>query len=260
MGDSNTGGVQRGPRVFFWWILDAALIVAILAGFSWMRFIRKQSDIFTPRSITVSAEGKVVTVPDIALLSFSVVKEGSDPKALQDENTAVVNRVLAFVKGEGVSAKDVKTTGYTLSPRYDYDRFTGRSSVYGYTLSQTVSVKIRDFSKIGTLLGKLPDQGVTRIDSFTFAVDDPERYLGEARREAFEKAREKAREMADENGVRLGKVITFNEGGCPGGCPPPYLAVAERAGMGGDQAALLPQVEPGTQEVQVQVSVTYELR
>lgn len=263
MNDKNSSSCCISSRSFFWWVLDVALIVAILAGLSWMRLVRKQSDtIFAARSITVSAEGKAIAVPDIALLTFSVTQEGTDPKALQEENTKVINRTLDFVKSQGVSEKDVKTTSYTLSPRYDYDRTTGRSSVYGYTLSQTAQIKIRDFSKIGPVLGQLPDRGVNRIDSFAFAVDEEDRYLREAREKAFEKAAQKAEEMAAQNGVRLGRVITFTEGSdCFGGCPMAYSAFADGAGMGGaDQGVPAPKVEPGTQEVTAHVSVTYELK
>ena len=89
--------------------------------------------------------------PDVATLSFSVVSEGADPEKLQNDNTDKINKALDFVKSEGVESKDIKTAGYNLSPRYKYDQKTGRSSIDGYTLPQTVIVKIRDLSKVGPL-------------------------------------------------------------------------------------------------------------
>lgn len=248
---------RLGAHRAFWWILDALLVVLILVGFAGARFLREEAATLPGRTITVSAEGKALAVPDIAQLSFSAVSEGKDPKALQDENTVRMNQAIEFVRSEGVPAKDIKTTGYALSPRYDYDRFSGKSSIFGYSLTQTVSVKIRDFAHIGSILGELPRRGINQIESFNFAVDDPEKHLTEARREAFLNAREKAEAMAGANGVRIARVVTFSESG--GGFPPPYLAM-ERGAAVDAQAAPLPRVEPGSQELKVQVSITYEIR
>lgn len=246
--------------MLFWWLLDLVLVVTIIVGFAWAKSLQKQSDAFINRSITVSAEGKAVAVPDIARLMFSVESQGTDPKALQDETARQMNRAIAFLKEQGVGDEDIKTTSFQLFPRYDYDRFTGRTNIFGYTLTQSVSVKIRDFAKIGAVVGSLPAKGVNRIDSFSFDVDDRDGYLSEARDEAFKKAHEKASRMARQNGVRLGKVITFSDSS-DGSVPYPQYERAMGLG-GGDSvpAPVVPTIEPGTSEIVVNVSVTYELR
>lgn len=244
-------------KVWFWWLLDVVLVVAALAGLSAVKAIKANEASRVPaRTIVVSAEGKVVAVPDIARLSFSVIGEGQNPKALEDENTKKVNSVIDFVKAQGVDPKDIKTVQYELSPRYDYDKFTGESRIYGYTLTQTVAVKIRDFKNIGPILEALPGRGVNQISSLSFDVDEPDSYLEKARQEAFGKARKKAGTMAGQNGVRLGKVITFNEN--VGGYPiPVYRAFGEGVAAAAPET---PRIEPGSQEITVQVSVTYEIK
>ena len=209
------------------------------------------------RSIVVSAEGKAVVAPDIAKISFSVVTEGKDPAKLQTENTKKMNDAIAYLKSQGIDAKDIKTSQYNLSPRYDYRTSVGTPMLTGYVLNQSVLVKVRALEKAGEVLAGLIPLGVNDISSLQFDIDDPEAFIREARSQAFEKARVKAKTMAKENGVRLGKVITFSES--QGGYPRPYYDLKE-ASIAGGSLPPVPTLEAGTQEVTVQVSATYELR
>ena len=165
--------------------------------------------------------------------------------------------MISFVKSQGIEAKDIKTSGYNLSPDYQYDENLRRSFIVGYTITQSVNVKVRDFDKLPKVLSGLTPVGVNQISGISFTVEDPEKFMREARKIAFERAKAKAQSMASQNGVRLGKVVNINEFG---GYPPPipYFGRVEALGKGGDIAP--PTIEPGTEEITVQVSVTYALR
>jgi len=218
---------------------------------------KKYGDSLMPaKTINVSAEGKVTVSPDIAKLSFSVVSEGANPKLLAENNNKKMNAAIDFVKSQGIEEKDIKTTEYNLSPRYEYNEDTKKTFISGYTLTQTVLVKVRDLNKVAEVLGGLPALGINQISSISFDIDEPEKYLGEARNQAFDKAKEKAEAMAEKNGVKLGRVINFYEYQSI-----PYYQNVKALGMGGAEAApALPQIQPGSQEVTVQVSVTYEIK
>ena len=223
-----------------------------------MPMLQKLGDSFMPiRTITVSAEGKTTVAPDLAQFSFSVVTQGKDPDQIVDENNKKVSAAIEFVKSRGIEAKDIKTSGYNLSPDYQYDEDLRRSFIVGYTITQSVNVKVRDFDKLPKVLSGLTPVGVNQISGISFTVEDPEKFMREARKIAFERAKAKAQSMASQNGVRLGKVVNINEFG---GYPPPipYFGRVEALGKGGDIAP--PTIEPGTEEITVQVSVTYALR
>ena len=249
--------VVNKQKDWFWLLLNIVLVVVVLAGLASLKALYRYSkSLPASRTITVSAEGKTVVLPDIASFYFSVVNEGSDPEKIAEKNNVVINEALGFVKEEGVEDKDIKTTGYDLSPRYEYDEKRKTSFISGYRLTQTVTVKIRDFTKISKILGVLPGFGINQIGSLSFSVDEPDVYLNEAREQAFKKARAKAEAMARQNGTKIKRVVTFSEFG--GGYPPiPIFAKAEIGGFGGDVVA--PRIEPGSQEVAVNVSVTYEI-
>lgn len=252
---------KLASKNLFWSLVNIAIVVAIIFGLKY--FFTGGFSVDQQRLITVSAEGEVTVVPDIARISFSVVTEGKDPGAVQDENVKMMNKGIEFVKQQGIDPKDIKTSGFNLYPIYDYSVILssgGKRSpfIQGYRMTQTASVKVRDFGKISSILGTLPGLGINQIDGVSFDVDEPDTYLNQAREEAFEKAREKAEAMAKMNGTRIRRVVSFSEGG--GGFPR-FLA-AEAFGKGGADGvpASAPTIEPGSQEVNVTVSVTYEIR
>ncbi len=219
---------------------------------------KKYGDSLMPaKTINISAEGKVTVSPDIAKLSFSVVSEGANPKLLAENNNKKMNAAIDFAKSQGIEEKDIKTTEYNLSPRYEYNEKTKKTFISGYTLTQTVLVKVRDLAKTAEVLGGLPALGINQISSISFDIDEPEKYLSEARNQAFDKAKEKAKAMAEKNDVKLVRVINFYEYQ-----PITYYGQTKMAsGMGGAEAApVVPQIQPGSQEVTIQVSVTYEIK
>ncbi|MBN2197782.1 SIMPL domain-containing protein [Candidatus Wolfebacteria bacterium] len=211
------------------------------------------------RTFSVSAEGKVTVSPDIANLSFSVISEGSNPKTIANENVQKMNAAINFAKSQGIEEKDIKTSQYSLNPRYEYDEDKKTSFISGYTLTQTVLVKIRNLDKVADVVAGLPGLGINQIGSISFDIDDPEVYLADARNQAFEKAAKKAEEMASQNNIKIDKIISFSDWNSS---PRFYEQSAKTAlGMGGvDSSVPVPQIEPGSQEVTVQVSITYGIK
>ncbi len=251
-------------KKYFWLLLDAALAVIIInVVFFVMPAIQRFGSSFAPsRTMMVTAEGKTTVAPDTAELSFSVITQGKNPQDLSQNNTDKMNAAIGFVKSQGIDDKDIKTTGYNLSPNYSWDKNTNRNYIIGYTLTSTLSVKVsnigQDLDKVAKIIGGLTPLGVNQIGGITFMVDDETAALSTARADAFSKAQEKAKEMASANGVRLGEIVNVAESNSG---PMPYFRtdMLSGAGMGGVAAPAAPTLQPGTQDVTVQVSLTYAL-
>lgn len=237
-------------RIIFMWAAIIALLSVAYAVKGWSRSIPSS------RTVTVSAEGTAVVVPNLATISFSVVSEGASATVIQDENAKKMNAAVAVVKSFKVDDKDIKTSAYNLSPRYAYEQKTGKSRIDGYQITQTVTVKVRVLDTAGKIVGALPSVGVNQISGPDFSVEDMDEFLHTARAEAFDKARAKAKELARLAGASVGRVVTFSES-TGGDYPRPMYMKAE--GMGGD-AGSVPQFEAGSDTARVTVSVTYELR
>ena len=198
--------------------------------------------------------------------------------ALQKENTEKVNKAIAAVKALGVDPKDIKTASYSISPRYQYYSCQGPlwygagaepravsgaeprpcppAEIVGYTIKQTVTVTLRDFEKIGQFIADVTASGINAIYGPNFTLDDPYAAQNQARSEAIAKAREKAEAIARAAGFRVGRLVSINEGGIY-----PYYA----KGYGGDmalgipEAAPTPTIEPGSEEVTVNVMLVFEM-
>lgn len=245
-------------KTLFWNLLNVILILVIAySAFCAWHISRYFASLPITRTIVVSADGKAKVTPDLAEVSFSVVSEAKTAEEAQADNNTKMTASIDYIKSQGVEAKDIQTSGYNLSPRYEYDTKKKATFISGYTLMQTVSVKLRDFEKAKVVVGYLPTLGINQINGVNFSVENPDTFQGLARQEAFAKARAKAEVMAKQNGVWLGRVVTFSEN--QGGSYPRFYGA--EAMMSKDGGAPTPApIEPGTQEVTSSVSVTYELR
>ncbi len=212
-------------------------------------------------TITISAEGKVNAVPDLATINASVITKGSTAEKAQTDSTKKMEGVMKYIQDQGVDKKDIQTSGYNVYPEYDYNQ--PGQVITGYVANQTVTVKVRDNALVGKLLGGLTANGVNQIMGVSYSFDDPDDLKQQAREEALKNAREKAQKLADAAGVRLGKLVSFSENSVSGG-PIPYpmfdkgVNMDVGMGMGGSVPAMA--VEPGTQDLIAQVSVIYEIK
>jgi uncharacterized protein YggE len=206
------------------------------------------------RTITVSAEGKVTAKPDIAVISLSVVTQGKTVKAVTQEGNTKMTAVIDAVKKLGVDAKDITSTQYNLYPQYFYPE-NQAPKLSGYNLNQDITIKVRDLEKVEDVLDSGIAAGANQVGQLSFDIDDPSGVKKEAREKAFTTAKEKASEMAKAAGVKLGRVVTFSE---DSGYQQPVYANYSMDMMAKSESAGA-AIEPGSKEMNISVSVTYEI-
>jgi uncharacterized protein len=248
-------------------VLALFLLVATLNGFENIG----RSNTPAMNTITVSGEGKVSRVPDVAHITFTVQNTAATVAAAQEKTTKQTNAAIEYVKGQGIPAKDIKTPSYAISPQYSYPNpcregvacpayYENSPKITGYQVSQTVEVKLRGehLDKISTLLAGLGSQNVQNLYGPNFTLDDPHAPQNEARGEAIADAKAQAAVLAKQLGVRLVRVVNFSEGGQY----PVFYAKSASLGMGGDaeMSAPAPQIPAGENEYVSSVSITYEIR
>lgn len=212
------------------------------------------------RTFTVSGEGKVVAIPDTAEFVYSVITEGGvDLTALQKENARKVNLANNFLKENGVEEKDIQTLSYNISPRYQHYKCEKSPcpppEIVGYSINQSVKVKVRDLSRAGSLLSGVVEQGANSVSNLSFTVDDIEELKNQARIEAIEIAKAKAKAVAKSAGFKLGKLVSLNESFLLP-APPVFFSFREAQVVGAEEGVSL---EPGSQEIKVNISLTYAI-
>ena len=250
----------------------AAIIALVAFSFAVVRYVFTYDRVSEPgsfRSFSASGDGKAVVIPDVAEFTFEVITEGgTDLGNLQQANTQKVNGAVAFVKSKGVGAKDVKTQGYSVEPRYQYstcipnasygDKICPPPKIVGYTVRSVVSIKVRNFDEIGNILSGVVTNGANSVSGLAFTVDDPTEVENEARAQAIAKAKSKAEALARAGGFKLGRLLSVSEGGNY-----PIYGKFEAFGRGGDAAPVAmpaPTIEPGSQEFHVTMTLVYEIR
>ncbi len=210
----------------------------------------------TYNTISVNGTGKVIAKPNIATINIGVMAEKGDVAAAQDENSKKMNALIAQIKNLGVEEKDIKTTNYAVYPQYDYPG--GKQQIRGYQVSQEAQIKIRDLAKVSAALKAATESGANQVSGISFTIDEPENLRREARDKALTNARENAEQIAKQLDVALGRVIGYNEYQNPQPGPVPYYA-KDISGIGGPAAQEAPTIQPGSNEVVVDVTVTYEI-
>ncbi|MBU1165117.1 SIMPL domain-containing protein [Patescibacteria group bacterium] len=235
-------------------VLFLVLYLGTLIRNEWKEFnyIGKSEEF--PHIISISGEGKVVAIPDIAKTSVGIRTEKLNVANAQTENTTKMNALIKEIKGMGVDDKDIQTTSYNIYPRYDWR--DGISILRGYSVEQSVTIKIRDLEKIGDILTAAGQGGANQVSGISFDVDDPEALRQQAREEAIKNAKEKAESLAKVAGVKLGKVVSFSES-TSGQAPKYYAMEAMDAGIGGGSG--VPEIEAGSMEIIITATVGYEI-
>jgi hypothetical protein len=207
-------------------------------------------------TITVAGEGKVTAAPDLALISLGVQTEGVTVKDTQTQNTRKMNAIIAALKELKIEAKDIQTSGYSIYPKIDWN--SGKQNIVGYTVSQNVSVKVRNLDIVGDVLAKAGELGANQIGGIQFTIDDPTALQDEARGKAIADARKKAQQLADQLGIKILKVVTFSEGSSYS--PPTPYPMLEKSVSAGSAQAVAPDIQSGSQDVTSNVNVTFEVR
>ncbi len=211
-------------------------------------------------TIVVSGKGELTVKPDIATVSFSVMEENMDVSKASDAVNTKIGKIIETLKADSVDEKDIKTTDYSINPRYNYVNSTiypynGTQVLAGYDVTQSISIKIRDLTKAGKVVSDLGTLSVTNMSGLNFTEDKYDDLVLQARDQAITDARAQATKLANALGVRLVKIVGYSEGGNP--TPIFYGAMASGVGMKSAVDAVLPT---GENKITSNVSNTSEIK
>ncbi|PZU30085.1 MAG: hypothetical protein DI584_00665 [Stenotrophomonas sp.] len=205
--------------------------------------------------LNVSAQAEAHRVPDVATLSAGVVTQAADGNAAMRDNAVQMDKVMAAIKAAGIAERDIQTSGINLSPQYRYAE-NEAPKITGYQANNTVSLKVRDISKLGKVLDSLAAQGANQINGPSFEIDQPEPVYDEARLAALKKAQARAETYAKSLGLRVRRIVSISEGSQGGFRPMPMMAMA--AGRA-NKMEMDTAVSPGETTVSVNLDVVFEL-
>ncbi|MBI2767233.1 MAG: SIMPL domain-containing protein [Chloroflexi bacterium] len=237
-------------RAFF---LAPAVALALLAAACGTDKITVTSpDPNAAEGITVTGQGQVQATPDTGFFDIGVEVTAATVDVARDRAATAADAVISSVKKDGVDAKDVQTRNLSIQPQYDYSKNNQRPTITGYTVTNTVSVKVRKLDTLSTTIDDAVRAGgdAVRLQGIRFEIEDNAKALEQARDAAMADARKKADQLAKAGGVSLGKPISITE--TQANPPQPV-----RDAVGLPAGAASTPIEPGTTAVTVNVQVRW---
>jgi len=281
-------GEEGAKRVSKWFVilliaLSVFLLVKIITDFKRLPNVGKE--VYPQSTIQVSGSGEAYAVPDIATFNFSVTEVGSTVKQAQEKADAKISKSLGVIREAGIEDKDIKTTGYNVYPKYEWSNAVcspakplnmpqpagvgvsssvaycppGKQVLTGYEVNQNITVKVRDTEKVGDLVTKVGATGVSNISGIEFTVDNRDQYVAQARADAIAEAKDKAKVLAKQLGVRLGKIMYYNENGNY----PIYYGMEGKGGADMSLQAVPPraaELPQGETKITSDITITYEIK
>jgi len=206
------------------------------------------------RTISVTGSGTARLTPDIVIITLGVQTQADQVARAVQDNNARSSRVMEAIKEAGVAAGDVQTSNFSVSSQLTYDTLGNPTGEVNYFVSNTVTITLREISKLGDLLQSALENGANSVQNVTYSVEDPSEALDKARLEAIQDAQAQAAQLATAAGAQLGPMFSLNE---YSPIPAPFYA-APTFGKGGGGGGV--PTSPGTLEYQVQMYIVYTLR
>ena len=211
--------------------------------------------------ILVTGEGSVDLAPDMAVLTLTVTRQAETARAALDANSSAMRDVQTAMKTKGIEARDLQTSGFSIQPNYFYppQQPSGKREppkIVGYTVRNSLTVRVRDISAVGGILDKSVSLGVNEGGNIMFTNEDPSEAISKARVKAMQHAIKKAKTLAGAAGVKSGQILEISEQSYS---PRPMpMARAEMAMMGRSADSVPVAAGENTYKVTVNVSFAIE--
>jgi uncharacterized protein len=204
--------------------------------------------------ITVSGTGKVTVKPDVADVSLGVTVQRDTAKAARDEAAQTMSSIIDALHNLGIADADIQTSYVNVSPVYDYN--SSSPHITGYSVSNEVSVHVRDISKVADVIDNSVAAGATTVDSVSFDVSNRTDAENQARDAAVKDARSHADAFAAAAGVTITGVQSISE--TTMSYPYPIYGAADGGAKGAPSTPAVPTpIQPGTQDITIMVTVSY---
>jgi len=207
------------------------------------------------RFVRATGEATVSARPDRAQISIGVISQTPTAQAAAAANATQTTQVIEAVKRTLGEGGELKTSGYSISPQYQYT--AGRApKITGFQASNTVLVIVNDLTLLGKVIDAASESGANNINGVSFSLKDETAARTQALAEAAGKARAAAEAIAKALNTHVVGILQAETGEAPSVRPMmrSFSAMAVNAG-----GAPTP-IEPGDLDLHASVTVTLEIQ
>jgi uncharacterized protein len=157
-----------------------------------------------PNSVYVGADGKFESAPDTALIQFTVSAQEDTSQAAYQHASRDVEQVRKTLRDAGIEPKAATIGFFSVQPMYDFK--SPRRKVIGYRVTTDVTLKLRDFSKIGVITQQLADANVSESQTLNYILENMDEAKNKAVEDAYRRARNSADAIARASGRTVGEL------------------------------------------------------
>ena len=157
-----------------------------------------------PNSVFVGADGKFEATPDTAVVQFNISAQEDKSPAAYDRAAKQAEQVRQILRSNGIEPKAAEISYFSMQPVYDYRQ--PRQRIIAYRVNASVSLKLKDFSKIAPITQQLADSDITGNQSIQYTLEDMDAAKTKAVEDAYRRARRSAETLAHAAGRTLGEM------------------------------------------------------
>jgi uncharacterized protein YggE len=235
-------------------LLGLTLVLSAAAG---MAQERERGVI--PNTVLVGADGKFEADPDTVLVQFNIAAQNETLQAANDRAKQAAEQVRDLLRKNGLDPKLAQIGQFVVSPVYDYK--TPKRKLVGYRVNSSISIKFKDFAKVGPLTNDLFDIDVTDSQSVSYILDDPDAAKVKAVQDAMRKTKQLAQAVAESSSHAVGTLsyasVDVSE---PGPIMRPMMLKAGANFQGGAPPPATEEFTPQKITVTAHVNALYNLQ
>jgi uncharacterized protein len=158
----------------------------------------------SPNSVYVGADGKFEAAPDTAVLQFNVSVQDDSAQSAYEHASKDVEQVRQVLRANGIEPKAATIGFFSVQPAYEYKN--GKQKPIGYRVTTNVTLKLKDFSKIGPITGQLADANVSESQTLNYTLENIDEAKNKAVEDAYRRARNSADALARASGRTVGEL------------------------------------------------------
>lgn len=211
------------------------------------------------RTLSVTGEGILSVVPDMATVRFGIVSRDKDPEEARTQNATAARITMNAVRDLGIEERKIRLDVLRLQPAREYNQETRRYDEVGFEAVREVVVVVDDLDTLPTLITRVVQGGANRLQGVEYGLNDRDLVRNRALQLALENARDKANLMTATLDVQRGDVLQINEQGI--NIPTPVRREMLANAMMKDAAAPEPDAyAAGEMEVRATVHVVFAIK
>jgi hypothetical protein len=181
--------------------MKSALVLLALCSLTAAAFAQEHPAITAlPNSVYVGADGKFESAPDTAVIQFNISVQDNKAQKAYDNASKQAEQVREVLRTNGIEPKAASIGFLSVQPVYEW---TPKQKVIGYRVTTNVTLKLKDFSKIGPITQQLADANVSETQTLNYTLET----IDDAKNKAVEDAYRRARNSADAIARASGRIV-----------------------------------------------------